>query len=262
MEKTHLLALHDLQQRIEIEDRTMRRECTPEVIRHVSERHGEGMVIYSHLNSENADRVIQEQIHYFQTLGQDFEWKAYDHDMPRDLKTRLLAHGFAAEEPEALLVLEIEDAPACLLQPIQHDIRRISDPARLESIDQIQRGVWGESDPSHLAALKDELSQDPAHIGIFIAYAEDQPVAYARITYHDRSQFAGLWGGATLVNHRRQGFYTALLAIRLQEARRRGVRFLAIDASPMSRPIVEKHGFQFLTRTQPFKWRVNPGVTP
>jgi hypothetical protein len=26
----------------------------------------------------------------------------------------------------------------------------------------------------------------------------------------------------------------------------------------MSRPIVEKHGFQFLTFTQPFKWHVQP----
>jgi hypothetical protein len=41
------------------------------------------------------------------------------------------------------------------------------------------------------------------------------------------------------------------------------VRFLAIDASPMSRPIVEKNGFQFLTFTQPFKWQVKqqPDVT-
>ncbi len=258
MEKTQLLALHDQQQRIEIEDRSMRREVTPEVIRHVSVNHGEGMVIYSRLNTENANRVIQEQIHYFRTIGQDFEWKAYGHDTPSDLRARLAAHGLVAEAPEALLVLEIEAAPACLLQPIAHDIRRITEPSRLAEIDRIQAAVWGESDPDRIAALRDDLSQDPGHVSIYIAYADAVPVAYARITYHDHSQFAGLWGGSTLKEHRGRGFYTGLLAIRLQEARRRRVRFLTIDASPMSQPIVEKHGFQFLTLTQPFKGRVPP----
>ena len=52
-----LLALHDQQQRIEVEYRTMRREATPEVIRHVALKHGEGMVLYSRLNAANADRT-------------------------------------------------------------------------------------------------------------------------------------------------------------------------------------------------------------
>lgn len=254
MDRTQLLALHDQQQRIEIEDRTMRREVTAEVVCHVSLNHGEGMIIHSRLTSGNADRVIQEQIHRFEAIGQDFEWKTYAHDTPPDLGTRLAAHGFEAEEPEALLVLDIATAPAALLQPVTQDIRHITDPARLEAIDRIQASVWGESDPRHLAALRDDLIQDPAHLSIYVAYADDLPVAYGRITYHDRNPFAGLWGGSTLKAYRGRGFYTALLAVRLQEAKARGVRFLAIDASPMSRPIVEKHGFQFLTMTQPFKW--------
>jgi hypothetical protein len=119
-----LLALHDQQQRIEVEYRTMRREATPEVIRHVALKHGEGMVLYSRLTAENADRVIAEQIAYYQQIGQSFEWKTYDHDMPGDLKDRLSVHGFQAEEPEALLVLDIDTAPQILLQPVAHDVRR------------------------------------------------------------------------------------------------------------------------------------------
>jgi GNAT superfamily N-acetyltransferase len=93
---------------------------------------------------------------------------------------------------------------------------------------------------------------------VYIAYAEGIPVSAAWISFHDRSPFAGLWGGSTLVEYRGRGFYTALLAARVQEAQQRGVRFLTIDASPMSRPIVEKNGFQFLIFTQPFKWQVQP----
>ncbi|MCA9986957.1 MAG: GNAT family N-acetyltransferase, partial [Anaerolineales bacterium] len=73
--------------------------------------------------------------------------------------------------------------------------------------------------------------------------------------YPAGSQFASLWGGSTIERYRRQGLYTALLAARAQEARGRGVRYLTVDASPMSRPILEKLGFQFIAYSFPCKWQ-------
>jgi GNAT superfamily N-acetyltransferase len=256
MDKNQLLTLHDRHQRMEVEERCMSREATADVVRLVHRMGGEGSIIHSRLDSGDVERVIGEQIAHFQGIGQDFEWKTYEHDPPADLKTRLLAHGFTAEAPEALLVLEIDAAPAILLQPVTSSIQRIADPARLEEIARIQASVWGASDPAYIADLQDNLLHDPDHMGVFIAYAEGVPAAWARITYQDRSPFAGLWGGSTLKEYRGRGLYTSLLAVRLQEARRRGVCFLTIDASPMSRPIVEKLGFQFLVMTQPFKWHL------
>jgi hypothetical protein len=139
-----LLARHDQRQRIEVEQRNMRREATPDVVRHVALKHGYGMVLYSRLSEANVDRVIAEQIAHFDQLGQDFEWKTYDQDTPGDLKDRLRAHGFEAEEPEALLVLDIEAAPASLWQPVIHDVRRITNPDRLEEYRRIQERVWDE----------------------------------------------------------------------------------------------------------------------
>ena len=189
-------------------------------------------------------------------LGQNFEWKTYDHDTPGDLKDRLSAQGFQADEPEALLVLDIDTAPAILLRPVTHDVRRITNPDRLEEVRRIKEQVEGEPLDWLIPALGDDLINDPDHLSVYIAYAAGVPVSAAWISFHDRSQFAGLWGGSTLAEYRGRGFYTALLAARLQEARQRGVRFLTIDASPMSRPIVEKYGFQFLTITQPFMWQI------
>jgi GNAT superfamily N-acetyltransferase len=234
----------------------MRREATPDVIRHVALKHGEGMVLYSRLNAENADRVIAEQIAYYQQLCQDFEWKTYDHDMPGDLKERLIAHSFQAEEPEALLVLDIDTAPAILLQPVTHVVRRIINPDRLEEVRRILESVWGVPHDWLIPALGDDLIDAPDNLSVYVAYTEGAPVSAAWISFHDHNPFAGLWGGSTLAAYRGRGFYTALLAARLQEARQRGVRFLTIDASPLSRPIVEKNGFQFLTFTQPFKWHM------
>ena len=257
MERAQLLALYEQQQRIDIEYRLMRREVTPEVVRYVPLQTGvEGMVLYSHLNAENADRVIAEQIARYRQSNQNFEWKTYDYDTPDDLKERLSAQGFQAEEPEALLVLDIETAPPALLQPVKHAVRRITDPQQLEEVRQILESVWDDPHTWLVSFLGDELINDPAHVSVYIAYAEDVPVSAAWIFFHDHNQFAGLWGGSTLAPYRGQGFYTALLAVRAQEAQQRGVRFLTVDASPMSRPILEKNGFEFLTLTQPFKWHV------
>jgi hypothetical protein len=45
-----------------------------------------------------------------------------------------------------------------------------------------------------------------------------------------------------------------VLAARVQEATARGYRFVTIDASPMSRPIVARHGFRLLTMAWACKW--------
>ena len=256
MDVNQLLALYDRHQRIEIEHQGMRREAVPEIVRYIAEKHGTGIVLYSRLTDANADRIIAEQIAYFTQLGQDFEWKTYDYDTPGDLKDRLSARGFEAEEPEALLVLDIAAAPAILLQPVKHDVRRITDSEQLEEVRLIQEKVWNDPHDWLIPQLGDNLRNDPDHLSVYVAYADGIPVSTAWIYFYDHNPFAGLWGGSTLVEYRQRGFYTALLAVRLQEAQRRGVRFLTIDASSMSRPIVEQHGFQFLTVTQPFMWQV------
>lgn len=256
------LALLDRHQRIELRERGCRREASPEAVRQVHLGKGTGMVVYSRLTEANADRVIEEQIAAFQALGQPFEWKVYGHDGPSDLKARLLARGFTPEDSESVMVLDLQEAPAELLRPVTLDVRRIMDPSGIAEIGRIHACVWkgttGEDlalrTRHYLATLTDNLLHTPGCESLYLAYSEGIPVAYARITFQDGDPFAGLWGGSTLETHRGKGFYTALLATRLQEAKGRGARFLTLDASDMSRPIVEKHGFRFLTDTQPFHW--------
>jgi len=47
-----------------------------------------------------------------------------------------------------------------------------------------------------------------------------------------------------------------LLAVRAQEAMRRSRRFLVVDASSMSRPILEKYNFHLLDYSTSCKWQV------
>ncbi len=253
---TELLVLFDREQRRDIEFPNVHREVTPHVIREVPRDGMAGgcFISYSCLDETNADAAIEEQIAYFERLGCDFEWKHYDHDTPADLLHRLADRGFEIEEAEAVCVLDLADAPAFYWQPVTHDIRRITDPARLTDAAAIHDAIWPENAGTLAPLLAQEMAHDGEAIHIYVAYADGAPVCSAWIRFHAGTQFASLWGGSTLPAFRKRGIYSAMLATRAQEARRRGFRFLTIDASPMSRPIVEQHGFQFLTYSHPCKW--------
>ena len=68
------------------------------------------------------------------------------------------------------------------------------------------------------------------------------------------TEFAGLWGGGTLPEWRGRGIYRALVRYRAELAAQRGYRYLTVDASPDSRPILERLGFIRLAITTPYTW--------
>ena len=258
MTHDELLAIFDREQRQELEFPGIRREVTPYTVRQVvsSDMQGDAFVLYSRLDESNADAVIESEIVYFEGLRLDFEWKAYDHDAPPDLVARLTARGFRIEDPEAVMVLELAQAPEALWRPIAQDVRRLTDPGQLVEIAAIHEAVWGERSDWLVNALADEMAADSERIQFYMAYADGAAACAAWIRFHPGTQFASLWGGSTLPAYRRRGLYTAVLSVRAQEARRRGYRYLTIDASPMSRPIVTKHGFQLLTFAHACNWHV------
>ena len=264
MNRSQTIALYDQDQRKEIEYPDMRREVTPDVVRHVDTSDSrEGLVSYSQLNEATAEAMIREQVSYFESLGQNFEWKLYDYDQPSDLKERLGSYGFIIEEAEAIMVLDLEDAPEFFWQPVLHHVQRIIDPEKLSDVLTVEQQVW-EEDFSWLGNyLGGALRKHPEQMSVYVAYADDQPASAAWTYFPEHSQFASLWGGSTVSGFRKQGLYTALLAVRAQEARARQVRYLTVDASPMSRPILEKFGFEMLAYSYPCKWKhktPRPGV--
>jgi GNAT superfamily N-acetyltransferase len=256
MNTSEIIAIYDQDQRKDVEYPDTRREVTLTVVRHVNIANtGEGLVIYSQLDESNVEHVIREQVAYFESIGQDFEWKLYDHDRPSDLKERLGAHGFEVEEAEAIMVLDLEETPEFLWRPVTVDIRQIRSPEKLADVLTIEQQVWNE-DFSWLGQyLSGALSNYPDQTSAYVAYVDGQPASAAWTYFPRHSQFASLWGGSTVKNFRRQGLYTALLAIRAQEARTRQVRYLTVDASEMSRPILEKFGFELIDYSYPCKWR-------
>lgn len=255
MESSELLALYDQDQRISLEWPGLRREVTEHVVRYIGmDEDHDAFITYAWIDEANADEVIRQEQAYFAQLGHQLEWKLYTHDPLADLKDRLEAAGFEAAEPEAVMVLDLQNAGADLLALSSPAVRQITDPDQIIGVLEVQARVWQEDFSMLAAGLADTLRMLPDQISIYAAYADDVPVSSAWIRYFPGSQFASLWGGSTLPAHRGQGHYSALLAVRAQDAAQRGIHFLTVDASDMSRPILEKHGFQIISWTCEYNW--------
>ena len=94
-----------------------------------------------------------------------------------------------------------------------------------------------------------------ATIPIVVAEAEGRVVSSARLEIVPGTEFGGLWGGSTLAQWRGRGIYRALIAHRAQVALSRGVKYLQVDASEDSRPILERLGFVKVTTTAGYIWK-------
>lgn len=255
MEKEALLKLFDQDQRINVDFPGVIKERSQRVISHRNPDGERGFIAYSKLDEASADAEIDAQVQFFASRGLDFEWKVFDHDRPADLRERLKARGFMIEDPEALVVLDLDEAPDMFWTAALPHVERITTAEGIDKIRQMEDAVWG----TDHAWLNDRLVKDlrdyPDLLSVYAVTEGERAVSAAWIYFHPPSQFASLWGGSTLAAYRHRGYYTALLLTRAREARQRGYRFLTVDASPMSRPILEKYGFQFLGFSTPCIWK-------
>lgn len=249
--------LFDREQRRDVVFPDATRQALSRVVRHTPRYGGPGFVLHTTLDEENADDEIAAQLTFFRDRGIPFEWKTYDYDQPPDLRQRLIRHGLQADEPEAVMVLDLKENPNWLTQPIEHDIQRVTDAAGVQRIVDIEEAVW-EKERSQLGErLLHDLRGTPDAISAYLAYMDGEAAATAWVYFHAGSQFASLWGGSTLPRFRQHGLYTALLAVRAREAHERGARFLTVDAGPMSEPILARRSFITITHAQGYTWEPN-----
>jgi hypothetical protein len=247
--------LYDRFERYETAMPGFRREETPLVVRYVPESAASnGMVTWSKLSAENADSAIAAEVAHWRGLGRGFEWKLYDYDQPADLIERLERHGFSIGAGEAIMALDLEQLPPRLRGSTGVEVRRITDPADLAGAVAVQAEVWDKDSSRWMDRLAQQLRDVPEYVSVYVASIDGTAVSSAWINFPTGTPFASLWGGSTRAAYRGRGAYTALVAVRAQEAVRRGYRYLTIDASPMSRPIVTGHGFQLLGMSHPCEW--------
>jgi GNAT superfamily N-acetyltransferase len=206
----------------------------------------------------DLDRLIARQRDYFAARGEAVEWKTYDYDEPADLPDRLRAAGFVPEDPETVVVAL---TAAIAAEPVLPDgvmLRQVTTDADMRRIGAMESEVWHTDRTWTADHLIREVAAAPGDYVVLSAEAAGQVVAAGWLEMRPGSEFAGLWGGATLQQWRGRGIYRALVTRRAQLAAARGVRYLQVDASSDSAPILQRLGFEPIATTTPYVWTPKP----
>ncbi|WP_117209306.1 GNAT family N-acetyltransferase [Allorhizocola rhizosphaerae] len=209
---------------------------------------GGGFVGYRDVSGvEDLDALIVRERDFFAARGERVEWKYHSHDLPADLPDRLRANGFVPEAEETVLIGE-----AALMTTIPAGsvpVRETSDPADFARIGSMKAEVYGR-DMSWVPQMLEQEHQ--TGLRVFVAELEGRIASAAWLRFVQGTEFAGLWGGATLKEYRGRGIYKALVAHRARLAVAHGYKYLYVDASDDSSPILQRLGFQAVTKTTPY----------
>lgn len=201
---------------------------------------------------DELDALITLHRDFFAARGEAVEWKTRGHDEPADLTARLLAAGFVPEDRETVLVAEAGHLNIEPVLPAGVILRRAADRVDFDRIAAMQEQIWGEDHTWLADELESGVRDDPHDVLVFVAEANGLVVSSCRLEFVPGTEFAGLWGGSTLPDWRGRGIYRAMVAHRAGLAVSRGVRYLQVDASDESKPILLRLGFQAITTTTPY----------
>ena len=135
-------------------------------------------------------------------------------------------------------------------------------PDQLDDVITIQQRVWGGNQRPWRDRLARRLVEAPQTLCLCVAYVDGTPASTAQISFYAQRPFASLVRAATLPAYRGRGLFSALVAALVQEARQRNVQFLDTEATAMSRPILQKLGWQQLTLATPCTWHFKPAPAP
>jgi len=164
---------------------------------------------------------------------------------PLDLEHRLRALGLRTYDDDPVtagMVLtaaplgDRAEATARRVQSLDEYLTAIDITTRVFGLNDDQR-----ADKRVGAAERFADEQAGAPFATFLAFVDGEAIASAKMMLTDRG--AILSSGATLPHARGRGAYRALVAARWEEAQRRGLGALVVQAGPMSRPILERLGF-------------------
>ena len=203
------------------------------------------VVEYWRLSEANVDDAVARQAARARAEGAELEWKVYDHDGPPGIGRVLERAGFRADPRETFMAFDLARGVPASGSAEQFDVREITDEAGVGDFVAVGDGAFGTGNRAKAAAYVRSLG-DPA-LKLYVVYSDGEAVSAGRLQMPEARSFASMWGGGTVAGHRGRGMYRALVSQRAGEARRRGYRYLTVDAAETSRPILDRLGFVALT---------------
>jgi hypothetical protein len=227
---------------------------------------GRGFVTYRDLEYADADadadaekipRLVGQALdHYRQDPEITWvEWKTRGHDPAPGLHQALLDHGFEPDEPESIMIGHAWMLDVHVPLPAGVELRRVTEQEDVLAMTSMQDVVFGSTRSEDMT--KELLRRLAIGDGmeLWVAEAEGQMVCAGRLDPVPGTDFAGIWGGATLKDWRRQGIYRAITAARARSAVTAGKTLIYSESTEYSRPILERSGFLKVSTTTPYNWR-------
>ena len=209
---------------------------------------GEGTSVQSatvqrvRLTDEEAPRALAEIRALLRSLGREgAEWELGESTTPPDLVDRLLSLGLHRDEREPVatgMVLRASQITA----PRGVVARKVASVDELVAARRVQQSAFGDPRPVSRELAETDFAREGVDGSTFAAFLGGRLVAAGYAAYTPWASI--LFGGATLSEARGQGAYRALVAARAAEAEERGAPMLVTHAGRMSRPILERLGFE------------------
>jgi GNAT superfamily N-acetyltransferase len=175
----------------------------------------------------------------------EVEWWVGWRAEPRDLGEQLLALGIArADDPPTLTGMTAMSEPPAASAV---EVRRVETAQDYAAAVEVDWEVWQLDEQERARRREDEIvrfgeTEAAGTVHHFSAFLEGRRVGFARAI--DMTAGVALWGGAVLPEARRQGVYRALVHARWEHAFARGTPLLAVQAGPMSAPVLDGLGFR------------------
>lgn len=251
MKSPALLALYDKTMRRNAHPAGMTREQTPRISRYTTGTASQRYIMWHDIAATDAAAAVDEELRAVQGNARVLMWKLYGHDAARDaLRDALLARGFVDNDystlmmvsapalVESLSVMETTDSKSL-------DVRQLVTRKQLDAYQNIWDDVWPDSPNSrYVNDYRSLIESGETGILFYAGFAtSNNPVTSGYMFHHPGAAVALLCGGTTKAAWRRQHAYTRMLAVRAHAALRRGAQYLAVEASPESKPILERLGF-------------------
>lgn len=221
---------------------------------------GRGFVTYRDLagaeRHEMNDLVNAALAHYESDAAiTRVEWKTRGHDHAPGLHEALVGAGFVMEEPESVMIGEARRLATDVKIPEGVTLRTVSEIEDVRAMSAMADVAFGEEPSEELAEAMVSRLERADGMELWVAEAGGAMVSTGRLEPVKDTQFAGIWGGATLPQWRGRGIYRALTAARARSALRMGKTMINSDSTEFSRPILERAGLIKVSTTTPYSWR-------
>jgi GNAT superfamily N-acetyltransferase len=201
---------------------------------------------------DEVDDVISEARATFTARNLPLMWVLDPDTQPSDFATRLAAHGFHPDPRGEEVSVMVLPAGATLEAPVVPGLElhdgladlaafRAADAVAAEAFMSAQMG----DDPDLVATQERRRVNGVAsgNLRLLLATVHGEPAGAGSVSLFP-PRGATINGGSVRPAFRGQGVYRALVAARLEVARREGAAGLVVWAGSMSKPILSRLGFQ------------------